>query len=175
MTMEESNQSEYVIAINMGAYLNKRNEGVPFSLYDVERGNERINLQTFCRFMNSTAKILDLNLTHISSLTSDESRYNTTCANDIGKLSFHCSKLQIFNRITYQRQMHIKISKVGEDGELKTRSLLMEGSMEDKDFLYYKYICKNDSRRFSYSSCSCLYELDTHRIVIVLLNSHSDF
>jgi hypothetical protein len=68
LNLDESNESEYVIAVNMGAYLSKKHKGEPFSVYDIKTKDEKAYLETFSLFMNSTAKILSLRLTKIVSL-----------------------------------------------------------------------------------------------------------
>lgn len=46
--------------------------------------------------------------------------------------------------------------------------------MEDTRFLPFRFVCKNDSRNFAMSSCSALFDSADARIMMVLLNSHSN-
>lgn len=60
MTFEESYESEYVIAVNIGAYLSKKHKNESFSVFDIQRKDEKTHLETFGMFMNTTAKVIGL-------------------------------------------------------------------------------------------------------------------
>ena len=64
--------------------------------------------------MNSTAKILSLKLTRIHSLLACESQLNTTCADDIARLSLQCIKIQLFNRINDLKSYEVHVKSVNE-------------------------------------------------------------
>lgn len=68
--------------------------------------------------MNSTAKILSLKLTRIHSLLAGESQHNTTCADDIAKLSMQCVKIPLFNRINDLKSYEVRTKCINEEGEL---------------------------------------------------------
>lgn len=142
----------------MGAYLAKKHRGEPFSVYDIKTRDEKVHLETFSLFMNSTAKILSLKLTRIHSLLSAESHQNTTCADDIARLSMQCAKIPLFGRINDLKSYEVQVRCVNEEGELERRQFRVENNIEDTRFLPFRFICKNDSREFGMSSCSCLFE-----------------
>lgn len=112
MTFEESDESEYVVAINMGAYLAKRHKNESFSVFDIQSKDEKTHLETFGLFMNATAKVIGLQQTRINSLY--EQQLNTTCADDIARLSLQCAKIPMFGRITSLHSYTVRAKCVNE-------------------------------------------------------------
>ena len=113
-----------MIAVNLGAYLAKKHKKETFSVYDIQRKDEKTHLETFSLFMNSTAKVVGLQMTNVVSMLPFERHLNTTCADDIAKLSIQAAKIPLFQRINSLPKYTVKATSVDDQGEMKQRTFV---------------------------------------------------
>jgi hypothetical protein len=83
---------------------------------------------------------------------------NTTCADDIAKLSLQCIKIPLFNKTNQTKSYDVHVKRINDEGELEKRKFTVSNLAEYTKFLPFKFICKNDSREFAMSSCSAIFE-----------------
>jgi D-alanyl-D-alanine carboxypeptidase len=66
--------------------------------------------------MNTTAKVIGLQQTKITSLMEEDRVLNVTCADDVARLSLQCVKIPMFNKIVSMKSYNVKAKCVNEDG-----------------------------------------------------------
>lgn len=142
--MQECEIYELILAVNIGAYLEKRRQKQYYSVFDANDKFIKEHLNHFYEFVNSYVKLFKLE--SIKYLESDpilRKEKNTCSAHDVALLSIECLKIPLFKQILKKISHESKIKYINSEGHLMERVEVIHNKAILNKFIAYSNVCRN--------------------------------
>ena len=124
MIMQESEAYETVLAVNVGAYLEKKRQNQYYSVFDNKDKHMRTHLREFYGLVNSYCKLLKLeNIRYVESDPVLKREKNKGSAADVAVLSVECLKIPFFMSILNKLSHQVSIKFINGEGNLSERAV----------------------------------------------------
>jgi D-alanyl-D-alanine carboxypeptidase len=160
MIMEEAEVYETILAVNVGAYLEKKRQKEYYSVFDANDRSMKQQLKHFYEMVNSYCKLLKLdNIHYVESEPLARREKNKCSACDVAVLSIECLKIPLFSEMLRKLHHTATVKFIDGDGKLAQRELIIHSRAILNKFIPYFSVCRNwEENNFMDSHCSIFYE-----------------
>ena len=159
MIMDENEIYETMLAVNVGAYLQKKRQKEYYSVFDANDKHIKQHLKQFYELVNSYTKLLKLdNIKYLEAEPHSRRQKNKCSASDIAILSIQCLKIPLFNQIMRKLHHTVKVKYIDSEAKLTNSDVTIHNQAILNKYIPYFSVCRNwEENNFMDSHCSVLY------------------